>query len=247
SSYFSFYRKPTAYLQDVDVLCKQAHPTNPQWSIIVLGRAPFDGFWYGKITVKKTVLPEATATLVTGRAHSGKGSLEITAETTFRQEMLELEEGKTYWLNAWVSIGNANLPTPKLADNLGIELTFKNKQGQVAGTVSFQPVGTIIEGWQQVKGTFTCPIKNPLMEIKFKPGSSGTAWYDDLRLQPETGNMKAYVYDLNDYRLKAILDEENFASFFYYDVEGNLYLTKKETERGVKTITENVSYQVEKK
>jgi hypothetical protein len=53
------------------------------------------------------------------------------------------------------------------------------------------------------------------------------------------------VYDLIDYRLRAILDEENFASFFYYDVEGNLYLTKKETEKGIKTLTENVSYQVE--
>jgi hypothetical protein len=57
--------------------------------------------------------------------------------------------------------------------------------------------------------------------------------------------MKCYVYDLIDYRLRAILDEENFASFFYYDVEGNLYLTKKETEKGIKTLTENVGYQVE--
>jgi hypothetical protein len=55
--------------------------------------------------------------------------------------------------------------------------------------------------------------------------------------------MKTYVYDLEDYRLRAILDEENFASFFYYDAEGNLYLTKKETTRGIKTISENISYQ----
>jgi hypothetical protein len=57
--------------------------------------------------------------------------------------------------------------------------------------------------------------------------------------------MKSYVYDLNDYRLRAILDEENFASFFYYDAEGNLHTTKKETIRGIKTITENISYQKE--
>ncbi|MEJ0034185.1 MAG: hypothetical protein WDO15_29350 [Bacteroidota bacterium] len=54
--------------------------------------------------------------------------------------------------------------------------------------------------------------------------------------------MKSYVYDLKDYRLSAILDEQNFASFFYYDDEGNLTVTKKETERGIKTISENVTH-----
>jgi len=37
----------------------------------------------------------------------------------------------------------------------------------------------------------------------------------------------------------------NFASFFFYDAEGNLHLTKKETREGIKTINENVSYQIE--
>jgi PKD repeat protein len=252
SFWFGFFfrpdTKPTNFLQDVEVLCKQQHPTNPNWSVLVLGRTPFDGLWYGKITVKKTAQQTVTADFDGAMAHSGKSSLRIMADKTFRQELLEVEEGKSYWVNAWVTVQNGNqVTTPKLADNLGIEITLKNKQGQVAGTVSFQPTGTIIEGWQQVKGTFTSPIKNPLIEIKFKAGSKGTAWYDDLRLQPEKGNMKAYVYNLDDYRLQAILDEENYASFFYYDKEGNLYLTKKETERGIKTVSENVSYQVEKK
>ena len=109
--------------------------------------------------------------------------------------------------------------------------------------VSFLPSGQVIEGWQQVKGTFVVPAGTHKITITFRSGSASRAWYDDVRLQPEKGNMKAYVYDVSDYRLRAILDEENFASFFFYDAEGNLYLTKKETERGVKTITENVSYQ----
>jgi len=244
--FLTSFGKSHNYLQDVNVLCKQAHPTNPKKSIIVLGRAPFESIWSGKITVKRTASPSLAADLDNTVAHSGKSSLKITADKIFRQEMLQLEEGKSYWINTWVSVNNPSMPTPKLADNLGIELTFKNKQGQIASTVSFQPVGTIIEGWQQVKGSFNSPIKNPIIELKFRAGSTGSAWYDDLRLQPEKGNMKAYVYDLNDYRLRAILDEENYASFFYYDAEGNLYLTKKETEKGVKTITENVSYQVER-
>jgi PKD repeat protein len=252
NAYYLRYAKSFNHLQDVEVLCKQVHPTNPKWSIIVLAKAPFEGLWSGKITVKRTARKAVNAVLDGTLAHSGKKSLKITSTQTpperiFRQEMFQLEEGKTYWINAWVAVDNNTSPLiPKLADDLGIELTFLNKQQQPISTVSFQPVGTIIEGWQQIKGTFVSPIKNPLIEIKFKPGSTGTAYYDDLRLQPEKGNMKAYVYDLNDYRLRAILDEENYASFFYYDAEGNLYLTKKETEKGIKTITENVSYQVER-
>lgn len=244
--YYLPYNKTFNHLQDVEVLCKQVHPTNPKWSIVVLGRAPFEGLWNGKVTVKRSILPNSNPSLY-DLAHSGKKSLRVAEPVlTFRQEMLQLEQGKTYWVNVWVSVGNANLPTPKLADNLGIELTFLDKQGNTISTVSFQPVGTVIEGWQQIKGSFVSPINNPLIDLKFKRGSAAVAYYDDLRLQPEKGNMKAYVYDLVDYRLRAILDEENYASFFYYDREGNLYLTKKETEKGIKTITENVSYQVER-
>ncbi len=248
NAYYLPYNKSFNHLQEVEVLCKQVHPTNPKWSIIVLGRAPFEGLWTGKVTVKRVVPANSNPSLYPLLAHSGNKSLRVmeSAVLTFRQEMLKLEQGKTYWINAWVSVGNANLPTPKLADNLGIELTFLDKQQNTISTVSFQPVGTIIEGWQQIKGTFVSPINNPLIDLKFKRGSAGVAYYDDLRLQPEKGNMKAYVYDLSDYRLRAILDEENYASFFYYDREGNLYLTKKETEKGIKTITENVSYQVER-
>ncbi len=46
--------------------------------------------------------------------------------------------------------------------------------------------------------------------------------------------MKSFVYNLNDYRLRAVLDEENFATLYYYDEEGNLYLTKQETAKGIK-------------
>lgn len=237
--------KPTTFLQGVNILCKQVHPTNPNLTIVVLDKAPFEQIWRGKVTVNLTALPAVAADLDNVVAHSGKKSLKITADKTFRQELLRLEPGKPYWVNAWVSVNNPHVLTPVLASNLGIDVTLKDKQGVNVGTFSFQPAGQVIEGWQQVKGAFVSPIKNPLVEIKFKPGSTGTAWYDDLRLQPERGNMKAYVYDLQDYRLRAILDEENFASFFFYDAEGNLYLTKKETERGIKTITENASYQKE--
>lgn len=247
-SFFGFFisGKSTTFLQGVDVLCKQAHPSDPKRSILVLSRAPFESLWFGQLTVNRVASPAVTPLLDNTVFHSGRQSLKIVGEMTFRQELLQLEAGKSYWINTWVSVNNPLAPTPVLGTNLGIEVAMKNRQGTVVGTASFQPVGQVIEGWQQVKGTFVAPANTYTLEVKFKAGSAGTAWFDDLRLQPEKGNMKAYVYDLKDYRLRAILDEENFASFFFYDAEGNLYLTKKETERGIKTITENVSYQIER-
>jgi hypothetical protein len=48
-----------------------------------------------------------------------------------------------------------------------------------------------------------------------------------------------HVYDPISLKLVAELDENNYATFYEYDQEGTLIRTKKETERGVVTITEN--------
>jgi len=196
--------------------------------------------------IKNILAPSGTAGFDYTIFHTGKTSLKVTSEITFKQDLLHLEAGKSYWINCWVSIGNASVPTPVLATNLGFEIIARQKSGQSISSFSFQPGGIVIEGWQQVKGSFICPANTGYIEIKFKPGSTGTAYYDDLRFQPESGNMKGYVYNINDFRLQAVLDEENFASFFYYDREGNLHLTKKETVEGIKTLTENITYQLER-
>jgi hypothetical protein len=233
------------YIEDDSLICKQVYPVFEDWSVLVLRDAPFTGVWGGQIKVKYPVVAAAVADIDNTTAHSGRSSLRITSATTFTQNLLHLDSGNNYVVNVWVSVNNPHVVTPILAADLGMEIIFKNSGDVVVATIPASPSGPIIEGWQQVRVTFTCPIKNSLLEIRFKPGSTGTAWYDDLRLHPEKGNMKSYVYDLKDYRLRAILDEENFASFFYYDAEGNLHITKKETTQGIKTITENISYQKE--
>lgn len=244
SLFFFFFRRTQTILDD-QIICVRSHPENPEWSLVVLRDAPFSGLWTGEIKVKNQIVPIISPVIDQTIAHTGRSSLKITNATTFKQDLIRLDSGKAYLVNAWVSVNNPHVATPKLADGLGIEITLKDKQNTIRGTFAFTPAGRVIEGWQQVKGVFICPDRGLYLEAKFNPGSTGTAWYDDLRLHPEKGNMRSYVYDLNDYRLRAILDEENFASLFFYDQEGNLYLTQKETEEGVKTITENVSYQVE--
>ena len=50
--------------------------------------------------------------------------------------------------------------------------------------------------------------------------------------------MMTHVYDKEDYRLMAELDENNYAIFYEYDEEGKLIRTKRETEKGIMTIEE---------
>lgn len=239
-----FYHGRSRFITNNEIVCVQPYPNNPAWSMIVLRRAPYPGLWTGTIKVRNQVTPVVVPELDTVVAHTGISSLKISSEETYAQQLLQLDSGKTYLISAWVSVNDPHIVVPKLADSLGYEVILRDKNNTVVASSLVEPSGKIIEGWQQVKGTFVCPDKFLKLEIKFRPGSTGTSWYDDLRLHPQKGNMKSYVYDLKDYRLRAILDEENFATLFYYDQEGNLYLTKKETEDGVKTISENVSYMV---
>jgi PKD repeat protein len=229
------------------IVCLQAHPTRDDWSVVVF-RDANSGLWSGRVRLSLEATPNFVPVFDSVRsAHTGKKSLKIQgANQTYKQPILRLDSAKQYVVSAWVAVAGSQPSTPVLANDLGIVVTIKRRNGTTVSTTVVEPTGPIIEGWQQVKGVFACDINNAQVELTFKTGSQGTAWYDDLRIHPEKGNMKSYVYDLKDYRLRAILDEENFASLFYYDAEGNLHITKKETREGIKTINENISYQVER-
>jgi len=67
------------------------------------------------------------------------------------------------------------------------------------------------------------------------------AYVDDIRILPVNANMKAFVYDPIKQRLVATLDENNYATIYEYDAEGNLVRTQKETERGIMTVMESRS------
>lgn len=226
------------------IVCITPYPGNSAWSIVVLKRAPFDNVWSGQIQVATNITGQ-NATEDNTYAHTGKKSLRIAGSNqVFRQDAITLEPAKKYFISGWVSNKSTGQKTPEMGSNLlGVNLKFYGQSGTSTGPIeAVRSTGAIIEGWQQFRKEVTVPAGTTYFEIEFQSGGT-TAWYDDLRIHPSEGNMKGYVYSLIDYKLVAILDEENFASLFYYDREGNLYLTKKETVDGVKTISENISYQ----
>lgn len=114
-------------------------------------------------------------------------------------------------------------------------------------SVSLFSKGAIIDGWQRIIGIIEIPSlvgsTNPKMGIELHCNniSGGECYFDDIRFYPYNGNMKSFVYDEDTQRLMAELDENNYATFYEYDLEGGLVRVKKETERGVFTIQETRS------
>lgn len=108
-------------------------------------------------------------------------------------------------------------------------------------TYVFKGKGKVIEGWQRVEGKFKIPDGVNVVEVRIIASSDHCSWFDDLRIHPFSSNMKSYAYDPVSLRVMAEMDENNYASFYEYDLEGNLMRVKKETEKGISTLKESRS------
>jgi len=128
------------------------------------------------------------------------------------------QNGKQYVLSYWIRPTNAT----KMENAYTPPSNMQNKSN-------------IIEGWQQVERVFTAGAGNNT--VIFPAGSN----IDDVRIYPKDANMKSFVYNPSNQKLMATLDENNFATFYEYDQEGNLVRTKKETEKGIMTVMESRS------
>jgi len=140
---------------------------------------------------------------------------------------------RKYLLSYWISgeTGSQDLSQAAIEVN-GITLNPVN--GQIYTTK--------VEGWTKRQFEIEIPTSMNYLEIKFTNPSGLDVYFDDLRIHPKESLMKTFVYDRLTLRLLATLDENNFATFFEYDNQGRLVRTKRETERGIVTISENRSH-----
>ncbi|MCT4579996.1 MAG: hypothetical protein N4A35_01150 [Flavobacteriales bacterium] len=223
-------------------------------------------FWTGKVGIDKTVsVPQADFNTMTPvfitvsgeKAHSGNNSLKVTSThatntpVKFYQPYLNLIGGKKYEFSTWVAKTD-DYYTSLANTNIGVTIEFLDNTGAVISSesVSSTPAnfkGNVIEGWQKLDMSFEYPNNAVNLQFKFYPGEEGEhstalndlAFFDDIRIFPSTGLMKTHVYDPVDLKLKATLDDNNYATFYYYDESGALFLVKQETEKGIKTIQES--------
>lgn len=171
-------------------------------------------------------------------------SFQINAQIESGDLKFTPESGK-YIISGWVKESHSN---QVVKYNSFIRIKFENFSSTLSTpNLDFFTVGNIIDGWQRIVGVFEIPslnlAENPNLKIELhcNNASGGDCYYDDIRFYPFNGNMKSFVYDEETQRLMAELDENNYATFYEYDLEGGLIRVKKETERGVYTIQETRS------
>lgn len=152
-------------------------------------------------------------------------------------DTMSLMQGKKMVLSAWVK---ENGPDCKCSTYVNNTITISYTGSGT--TETFHPTGSIIEGWQRYESVFTVPATATAISVSLNNSSgSAPAYFDDVRIHPFNANMKSFVYHSSSLRLMSELDENNYASFYEYDDDGTLTRVKKETQRGVKTITETRS------
>ncbi len=146
-------------------------------------------------------------------------------------------QGKKMLLSGWVK---ENTNDCKCSSYVNHNITI-SYEGTKELPVAFKPAGSIIEGWQRYESAFIIPSDATQINIQFNNNTNVPVFFDDIRLHPFNANMKSLVYHSSNLRLVAELDENNYSTFYEYDDDGTLIRVKKETEQGIKTITETRS------
>jgi hypothetical protein len=155
----------------------------------------------------------------------------ISAKDSMMNPIFSMPSGKKMVFSAWVRESNTQV------------LTYNDNEVQIdfgGSPAILKPTGPIIDGWQRYEGYFT-PSGGGTVNLKLINNSGSPIYFDDIRIHPFNSNLKSYVYDPVNLRLKAELDANNYASFYEYDEEGTLIRTKVETREGIKTVTESRS------
>lgn len=160
----------------------------------------------------------------------------IATKDSMLNQIYKLKPGTKMQFSAWIREG-CETPCYK-TDYTNSSIEIKSNGTSIG---NLQRTGTIIEGWQKVEGTFTLPADSSSAQLVFINANNAPMYVDDIRIHPYNANMKGYVYDPRTLRLRAELDENNYASFYEYDEEGQLIRIKKETILGIKTIKETRS------
>ncbi len=152
----------------------------------------------------------SSASINTTYAHTGEQGLNVSTSTTL--SLSDLEASKKYRLSFWQQTASPLITA--------------------SGSNTYTVDAKNIDGWDLITYTFTSSGSGTA-SINF----NGTGLVDDIRFYPANAALKTFVYDLNTYRLIAQMDANNFATLYGYNEEGTLSQVKKETDRGIQTVS----------
>ncbi len=184
-------------------------------------------------------------------AHTGNYSLKTTAADTISLNggakgmtsgySFKIDNGRRYVATLWARTSESMSPNAlNLGYSSGASVTLDTLMGAPSSkliTNTLLAKSTVIDGWQQFEVVFEVPAGYKNANLTLSQGY----YYDDIRIFPFESNSKGFVYHPVTRKLMASLDENNYATFYEYDAEGNLVRTKKETEQGILTVSESRS------
>jgi hypothetical protein len=196
------------------------------------------------------IIAKGSVRVSTRYAHTGSKSLAILQDIEFPQTRLSLVPGKNYVVSAWISRGLNTADLSHVSDGNPPSISFYQADSTGSYDEPCHPAGPVIEGWQRAECAFTVKtVAEPVLSLRLlRGGGPADAWtyFDDIRLFPADGGVKAFVYDKTDSRLSAILDENNVATQYVYRDSGILHQIRKETIGGWRTVRETRAHTREK-
>lgn len=164
-------------------------------------------------------------------AHTGLNSIKFANPgNIYLGKLTDFGTTPYYYISMWVK------PISPSTPNAGhFLLNALNGGNTITYTYQvFNVVTTSIDGWYKLEGKIDMPTTTSL-SIRIPRD----VYVDDIRFYPDNANMKSYAYNPTTLKLMAELDENNFATFYEYDQEGLLIRVKKETQKGILTVSEN--------
>ncbi|MFA6152801.1 MAG: hypothetical protein WC716_15870 [Chitinophagaceae bacterium] len=173
-------------------------------------------------------------------SHTGNFSLKFTSTKSIDFAIADnnptaispftMDHAQNYLVNFWAKSTSGAAIT-------AASFTASIAPSSTSGTVSVKSGN--IDGWYLVQINLDLKLITSVLPLTATIDFPADIYVDDLRFIPSQSNMKSFVYDPITFKLMAQLDENHFATFFEYDQEGLLIRTKKETSRGIMTISES--------
>lgn len=159
---------------------------------------------------------------------STEGPVFIAKKNSSNDENLMV--GRVYRASVWVHEDSPN------DSKLHTKLT-KNSSVIADVSVSRNSSGSIVSGkWIlisldiEVPDDYEYQAAGDDFRVYVEGGSSGTAYFDDLRVQPVDANINAVIYDDITGRVIFTLDNNNFGIYRVYDEAGNVIQVFEEKE-----------------
>lgn len=179
--------------------------------------------------------------IVTNEAsHTGLYCLKTTGNMDFVPlgNTINLSGTSYYFISLWVKRTNTNTAPGGILIR-GITYNYNDDPVATNYYSGLNITASDIDGWYKVEGKIALPSAGANKLVDLSLVIPEYHYVDDIRICPDNALMKTFAYNMNNYRLMAEMDENNYATFYEYDEEGALIRVKKETERGIMTVNEH--------